>query len=59
MQLRLNDQDDAVHEILRFKLPPWTLQEFITTCHDDEFYHSVSCMLRGLRDGVTCCVLLR
>ena len=50
-QLRINKVDDKIDKILRFKLPPWTLQEYITACRDREFYNEVSCMFEDLREG--------
>ena len=43
--------DDEIDDILRIKLPPWTLQEYITACRDREFYNEVSCMFEDLREG--------
>ena len=52
MQLKINDEDEAMNKILHFEMPPWTRQEFITACRDDEFYNHVSCAFEGLRNGV-------
>ena len=49
-ELLLNDEDEAVNKIVHFEMPPWTQQEFIAACRDDEFYNHVSCAFEGLRN---------
>ena len=51
-ELRLNEQDEEAQEITHFEMPPWTLQEYIAACRDDDFYNHVSCMFKGLSSGV-------
>jgi hypothetical protein len=49
MQLRTNDEDDAVMEVLDFEMSPWTLEEYFAACHDDLFFASVSWAFEGLK----------
>lgn len=49
MQVRVNDEDDEYKHTLRFTMAPWTIEEYLAACRNDEFFQQVKWAFKDLQ----------
>jgi hypothetical protein len=48
MQVKINTASDKFKDIVRCTLAPWSLEDYLCACRDDEFFKSIAWAFEGL-----------